>query len=141
VSIEWHRLRPAEVLAAAAGLLLAVALFLPWFEIGGVREDAWNALTVAEIPSALAALGALCLVVATVTRPSPAIPLAVAVATAVVALVAVIAVAIRAADPPAAATDRCYGLWLALGGSVAVLVAAALSLRDERPAWGVPVTG
>ena len=81
-------MRPPELLAATAGLLLAVALFLPWFEFPGGREDAWNALTVAEIPAALAALGALLLVAVTVTQRSAALPLRVAVWTASVALIA-----------------------------------------------------
>ena len=42
---------------------------------------------------------------------------------------------------PSGATDRCYGLWLALGASVALLIAAVGSLRDERPLRGAPVTG
>jgi hypothetical protein len=137
--IDWRRLRPAEALAGVAGLVLAVSLFLPWFEFAGVREDAWQALTVAEIPAALAALAALGLVLATVTQRSPAVPLAVAVVTAVLGLVSLIVVAVRAIALPAGATDRCYGLWLGLAGSLAVLIAAMLSLRDERPFWGVAV--
>jgi hypothetical protein len=133
-------MRPAELLAAGAGLLLAVSLFLPWYEIGGVREDAWTALTVSEIPAALAALGALTLVFVTVTRRSPAVPLGVAVVTATLALVSLVVLAVRAGAPPSGATARCYGLWLGLAGSVGVLVAAMLSLRDERPFWGLPVT-
>jgi hypothetical protein len=132
-------MRPAEVLAGGAGVLLAVSLFLPWYEFASGRENAWNALTVAEIPAALAALAALALVFVTVTQRSPALPLAVAVATVVLGLLSVIVVAVRAAVPPDGAIERCYGLWLGLAGSVGVLVAAMLSLRDERPFWGVPV--
>jgi len=132
-------MRPAELLAGAAGLLLAVSLFLPWYEIGGVREDAWNALTVTEIPAALAAIGAFALVVVTITQRSPAVPLGAAVITSVVALVSCAVVAARAGVLPAGASERCYGLWLALAGSVGVLAGAMLSLRDERPSWGVPV--
>ena len=134
-------MRPAELLAGAAGLELAVSLFLPWYEFAGVRENAWQSLTLTEIPAALAALGALTLVATTVTRRSPAVPLAVATATATFALVALVAIAVRAGAPPAGASERCYGLWLALAGALLVLVAALLSLRDERPSWGVPVTG
>jgi hypothetical protein len=139
VRIDWHRLRPADLLAGGSGLLLAIALFLPWYGFGGMREDAWQALTLTEIPAALAALGALALVVATVTQRSPAVPLAIAVATATIALVAVIAIAVRAGVTPAGASERCYGLWVGLAAALLVLVAALLSLRDERPAWGVPV--
>jgi hypothetical protein len=133
-------MRPAEVLAGIAGLLLLVSLFLPWYEVGGVREDAWTALTVSEIPAVLAAVGALVLVLATVTQRSPAVPLGVAVVTVLIAGVAVIVLGVRAGSLPAGANARCYGLWLGLAGSVGVLIAALLSLRDERPSWGVPVT-
>ena len=138
MTVDLHRMRPAELLAAVAGLLLAVSLFLPWYEFSGVREDAWNALTVRRsrrrwrrsersrcVRDRDAALAR--------------VPLAIAVAHGD---------ARRrrgggrrgARDaPPAGASERCYGLWLGLAGSIGVLVAACLSLRDERPFWGVPV--
>jgi FtsH-binding integral membrane protein len=141
VTLDWRRLRPAELLAAPAAVLLGVALFLPWFEIGGVRENAWQALTVTEIPSALAALAGFCLVVVTLARPAPAVPLAFAVATVVLAGASSATVGARAAALPSGATARCYGLWLALGASVVLLLAAIASLRDERPVRGAPVTG
>jgi len=114
VRVDWRRARPAEVFAFAAGVLLAVSLFLPWFEFGFRREDAWTALTVTEIPAALAAVGGIALLPATLRQRSPALPLAIAVWTSVIALVALAA--------------------------VAVLAAAVGSLRDERPFWGHPVT-
>jgi hypothetical protein len=141
VTIDWRRLRPAEMLAAPAAVLLGVSLFLPWFEVAGMREDAWRALTVTEIPAALAALAGLALVIATLTRPSPAVPLAFGVFTVLLAALSTLAVAVRAGATPPGATDRCYGLWLALGASVLLLAAAVGSLRDERPLRGAPVTG
>jgi hypothetical protein len=141
VRIDLRRLRPAELLALVAGTLLAVALFLPWYEFGGVQHDAWNSLTVAELPAAVAALLALALVVATILQRSPALPVALAVWTTTVGFVAVIAVVARVLVWPGAASERCYGLWLALAGAIGVLVAGWLSMRDERPFWGVPASG
>ena len=138
---DGRRLRPAELLVLVASALLAASLFLPWFELGGVQKDAWSALTVTEIPAALAALSGLALVAITSVQRSPAVPLALGVVTATLATVACIAIAVRAGDPPAGATDRCYGLWLGLGAAVVLLVAAIWSLRDERPYRGVAVTG
>ena len=69
-----------------------------------MREDAWQALTVTEIPAALAALAAFCLLVATVTQRSPAVPLAIAVVTATLGLVALVAIAVRAAALPPGAS-------------------------------------
>jgi hypothetical protein len=133
-----RRLRPAELLALAAGGLLAVSLFLPWYRFPGGRRDAWNALSVTEIPAALAALIALALALATLTQRSPALPVALAVWTTALGLISVVALAVRTAVLPGLATERCYGLWLALGAAIAVLLAGCLSMRDERPYWGVP---
>jgi hypothetical protein len=140
VTIDWRRARPAELFAFAAGVLLAVSLFLPWFEFGFRQEDAWTALTVTDIPAALAAIGGIALLPATLRQRSPAVPLAIAVWTSAIALVALALVAARAAAPPAGADERCFGLWLGLVGTLAVLAAAVGSLRDERPFWGQPVT-
>jgi hypothetical protein len=133
-----RRLRPADLLALLAGLLLAVSLFLPWYEIHGTRQDAFMALTVAELPAAIAALLALALVAATVFQRSPALPVALATFTTAVGLVSGIVILFRALALPAGATARCYGLWLALGGALLVTLAGFLSLRDESPFWGVP---
>jgi hypothetical protein len=139
--LDLRRIRPPELLALVAGVLLAVALFLPWYEFPRGRENAWNALTITEIPAAIAALVALALVLATLLQRSPALPVALAVGATVIGLVAVLVVGIRAIALPAMATDRCYGLWLGLAGSLGVLAAGWLSMRDERPFWGVPASG
>lgn len=141
MQIDFRRLRPAELLAAAAGSALAVSLFLPWYQFPAGREDAWNSLTVAEVPPALAAIVALTLVLATLTQRSPALPVALAVWTTASGLLAVVVVAIRTAALPGMAADRCYGLWIALGSAVCVLLAGCLSMRDERPFWGVAAGG
>jgi hypothetical protein len=135
-----RRLRPAELLSLFAGLLLAVSLFLPWYEIRGVRHDAFTALSVAELPAALAALLALALVAVTLLQRSPAVPVAVATFTTVIGLISGAVVLFRTLALPAAANSRCYGLWLALGGTVLVTLAGFLSLRDESPFWGVPAS-
>lgn len=140
MNFDAARLRPAEVWALLAALLLAVALFQPWFEISGVRHDAWSAVSATAVLAALSAAGGLALVAVTVTQRSPSLPLAAAVATVVIAFASTILIAVTAASPPASATARCFGLWLGLAGSVAVLAAAWRSLRDERPFWGVPVS-
>jgi hypothetical protein len=139
VKLDPQRIRPAELLALSAGVLLAVALFLPWYDFPSGRQDAWRALPVTAVPAALAALSALALVAATLAQRSAALPLMAAVATTLLGLLSSVVVALRATSVPMAATARCYGLWLGLAGSLAVLAAAWLSLRDERPFWGVPV--
>jgi hypothetical protein len=139
VEIDDRRMRPAEVWAALGAALVAVAVFEPWFELGGVQHDAWRALTATAVVAALAALGGLALVALTLTQRAPSLPLAAAVVTAVLALAATIMIAVAAAAPPAGATGRCFGLWLGLAGAVILLLGAWRSLRDERPFWGVAV--
>ena len=133
-------MRPAELAALIAAALLAVALFEPWFELSGVRHDAWSAVSATAVAAALSAGGGLALVAVTVTQRSPSLPLVVAVFTVVLALISTVLIAVGAASPPALETARCFGLWLGLAGSLGVLVSAWFSLRDERPFWGVPVS-
>jgi hypothetical protein len=140
VSFDFRRLRPAEVLALAAGVALAVALFLPWFEFAGVRESAWRALLVAAVPAALEAAGALALVALTAAQRTPAAPLAAAVVTTLLGLLTSVLVLVYALALPAGASGRCYGVWLGLGAALITLAAAWLSMRDERPFWGVAVS-
>jgi hypothetical protein len=140
VKVDLRRIRPPELLALVAGLLLAVALFLPWYEFPAGRQDAWRALPITAVPAGLAALAALVLFVATLTQRSAALPLVLAVATTLLGLLSSVLIAVRAAAVPMGATARCYGLWLGLAGSLAVLAAAWLSLGDERPFWGVPAS-
>ena len=114
---------------------------MPWFDFPGGRENAWNALTITEIPPAAAALAAFVLVAATLTQRSPTFPVALAVLTTVLGLVAVVVVGVRTLALPDMALGRCYGLWLGLAGSLGVLAAGWLSMRDERPFWGVSASG
>jgi hypothetical protein len=140
VTVDLRRLRPAELLALASGVLLAVSLFLPWFERSGVREDAWTSTVGPAAVAALTVATAFALAVATATQRSPALPLACAVLATVTALVCTLLVAVNAASPPISGGSRCYGLWVGLVASVGVLAAGWRSLRDERPFRGVPVS-
>lgn len=135
--VDLRRIRVPELLALAAGGLLAVSLFLPWFDFRSGREDAWHALTVAEIPPAIAAILALALVAVTLVRASSALPVFLAVWTTAWGLVSVVVVTLRVLVLPGDADARCYGLWLGLAATVGVFVAGLASLRDERPRWGV----
>ncbi len=140
VKFDPRRLRQAELAALIAAPLLAVALFEPWFELSGVRHDAWSAVSATAVLAALSAAGGLTLVAVTLTQRSPSVPLAAAVFTVVLALISTVMIALAAASPPALETARCFGLWLALAGSLGVLLSAWFSLRDERPFRGVPVS-
>jgi hypothetical protein len=52
----------------------------------------------------------------------------------------VIAAIVRVLERPDHATLLCVGAWLALAGSVAILLGAWQALRDERPSLYEPAT-
>ncbi len=139
MTVAVQRLRLGELLALPAGLLLGVSLFLPWYSFASGNLDAWSSFTVIDFLIAPAALGGLGLTWAAVTRTSPALPVALAVWTTLLGLVAGICIGLRLLFRPAGAFDTCVGAWLGLAGALLVLVAAGLSIHDERPARGVSV--
>jgi hypothetical protein len=134
-----RRLRLGELLAAPAGLVLGVALFLPWYRFASGNLDAWSAFTVTELLIAPAALAAPALTWVTLTRGSPALPVALAVWTTLLGVLATASIALRLVFPPAGASSTCAGAWLGLAGAALVTLAGWLSIRDERPARGVSV--
>src|SRR5947199_9897603 len=107
----FQRLRPGELLAAPAGLLLAVALFLPWYEFASGRLDAWSSFTVVEILIAPAALAGPALTWVTLTRSSPALPVALGVWTTLAGILAALAIGFRLLVLPAGAAQTCAGAW------------------------------
>ncbi|HEU0317295.1 MAG TPA: hypothetical protein VFR49_08195 [Solirubrobacteraceae bacterium] len=134
-----RRLRFAELLAAPSGLALGVALFLPWYQFPSGNLDAWSSFAVTWVLIAPAALIAPALTWVTLTRESPALPVALGVWTTLLGLLAAVTVAVRLLVPPAGSLDRCAGLWVGLAGAVLVALAGWLSLRDERPSRGISV--
>jgi hypothetical protein len=132
-------LRGSELLAGAAGVVLLVDTFLPWFEFRSGKLDAWQSYSVTEVAIAAAIAMALTLVVLTLTARTTAAPVAAAVWTTLVGLIATIWVLVSVLVKPGGALQNCYGSWVGLAATVAVLVAGWLSLRDERPRRGVDV--
>src|SRR5947209_6961054 len=106
-----HRLRLGELLAAPSGLLLGVALFLPWYQFPSGNLDAWSAFAVTWILIAPAALAATALTWVTLTRESPALPVALAVWTTLLGLLAGATVGVRLLVPPTGSIDTCAGAW------------------------------
>jgi hypothetical protein len=132
-------LRGSELLAGTAGVVLLVDTFLPWFEFRSGKLDAWQSYTLTEVAIAAAIVMAFTLVVLTLTARTTAAPVAAAVWTTLVGLIATIWVLVSVLVKPGEALQNCYGSWLGLAATVAILVAGWLSLRDERPRRGVDV--
>jgi hypothetical protein len=116
-----QRLDLGSILAALGAALLFVSLFVTWFEPAGTGWQVFEAL---DLVLAAIAVGALAAVAAGLgTAPEDRawwVPALAAVALAIVA--------IQIIDPPPAArgADRVEGAWLALAGSLLLVVGAIL---------------
>lgn len=137
--IDFRRLRAGELLAAPSGLLLGFALFLPWYSFASGRLDAWRAFTVIDLLIVPAVLVGPVLTWVTLTRVSPALPVALGVWTTLLGLLATACIVFRLLVLPGGAADRCAGVWVGLAGALLVTLAGWLAIRDERPARGVSV--
>jgi hypothetical protein len=140
------RLRTGELVAGAGGILLLVALWLPWYAVdlplpvpAAVARHArslpeltaWDAFAIVDVLLAAFALLALALALVTAVARGPAKPVALAVVTAGAAPIATLLVLVRLAFHPSAHELLRYGAWV---GLVAVLLAgggAWLALKDE----------
>src|SRR4051794_17880265 len=131
--MDLRRLRPAEWLLTAAGIVLIVSLFLPWY---GVQDhfdvSAWEAFSVTDALLLAGALVALLAVVLQATQRSPALPIVSDAAATWAGLVVTVLVIVKLIDPPQAGAHVKYGAWIALVGAVAVLAGGWLAMRDER---------
>jgi hypothetical protein len=138
-----------ELLAALGGLLVLVSLFLDWYSrdrgipvLGGTGISGWEAfealdLVLAGLAVAAIATGAAAFGTTYALRPRTLLP---------VGLVLVVIVAVQLVSPPPVAwgDDLDTGAWLALAGSVLVLLGGLLraariaitvdvGARDTRP--------
>jgi hypothetical protein len=130
--VSLKRLRLGELLALAGAVCVIVSLFLPWYENAFGKLSAWDTFGPALVLLIAAAAAALGLVVSTITERSTALPVAAAIWSTVFGVVAVIAAIVRVLERPEHATTLCAGAWLALAGSILMLVGSWQSLRDER---------
>jgi len=138
-------IRSGEALAAvAATVLLVVMTAADWYAppappVGWTgyaplegTASAWAVFGLLDLVLLVPAALALALAVLTATRRSPAWPVALALVLVPAALLASLALAYRLLDPPGALAAA-TGAWLGLACTLALLLAAWLSLRDERP--------
>ncbi len=130
--MSLRRLRLGELLALAGAICIVVALTLRWYENAQGDLSAWATFGPAVALVMLAAAAGIALALATVTERSTALPVAAAVWGTLLGFIGVIAALVRVIERPQHATMICFGSWLALIGTVAVLVGCWLSIRDER---------
>jgi hypothetical protein len=130
--VNLRRLRLGEAAALVGAILVIVALTRPWYENSGVLFSAWHTFGPAVVLIMIAALAALALVLTTLTERSTAFPVAAAVWSTLLASIGVIAAIVRVLERPDGATSLCAGAWLALAGTILILLGSWQSMRDER---------
>jgi hypothetical protein len=153
--MDLRRLRVGEWVAGTSGLVLLVALFLPWYgEPAGLTPGTsptltgWEAFAVLDVILAVIALAAISVPIVTATHRVPAVPLAVESLTTLGGLLGLVLVVVRVLNLSGDAHGREWGLWLALAAAVGIVAGCLVAMRDERrsPAGrhtdlsGVPVS-
>ena len=135
-----RRLRSGELLALIGAVCLIIAFAAPWYETPSGNVDAWSTFGPAVVLLLLTLLAAIALVLSALVERSPGPPVFTAVWTVPLGLIGVIAAIVRVLERPDHASALCYGAWLALAGSVAVLAGGWQTLRDEHGSLYEPVT-
>lgn len=124
-----------EWVAAGSGVLLLVALFLPWYSTGGAEASGWEAFTVADVLMAMAALLAIFGAVATGARRSSALSVAAVALGVLPSLIAALIATWRLIDPaPPVDVTREIGAWLGFAAGLGVFGGTLVGIRDEGPA-------
>jgi hypothetical protein len=127
-----REIEAGPVLAAGGGVVLMVSLFLDWYD----RFSAWTSFETLDLVLAGLGLAALVALALPDRVPMRALP--------VMGVAAFVIVASQIIDHPPVGIDRSteFGAWLALGGSIAMLIGGAISVARvslavnlaERPA-------
>jgi hypothetical protein len=130
--MDLRRLRSGEWIAGVSGLVLLVALFLPWYSHEAGTRTGWQSLGALDFVLALLAVAALAIPVVTAVHRVPAVPLAHQSLTSLVGFLAVLLVLIRVLNMPDWATEGEWGLWVALSGTLGIVIGGLIAMRDER---------
>jgi uncharacterized membrane protein HdeD (DUF308 family) len=130
--MDLRRLRAGEWVAGLSGLVLLVALFLPWYSDDAGSRSGWESLGALDVVLAVVALSAVAIPVVTALERVPAVPLAHQSLTTLIVLLALALVLIRVLNMPDWADEREWGLWVALGATLAIAGSGLVAMRDER---------
>jgi hypothetical protein len=143
--MDLRRLRAGELIAGISGLVLLVSLFLPWYAPGSFEgassgtgyvsvaaRTGWQSLGALDVVLAIVALSALAIPAVTAFYRAPAVPLAHQSLTTIAGGLALVLVLIRVLNMPDWASEREWGLWVALASALGVAAGSLIAMRDER---------
>jgi hypothetical protein len=149
--MDLSKLRRGEIIAAAGGIVLLVALFvLDWYAVGvdvstpfgdiassGLEFGAWDGQgftgTIANLVILAAAIAAVGLAVVTATSRTVTLPVAASALTAGLGVAAVVMVFLRMVFQPGQNEfiELRFGIWLALIASAVIAYGGWESMREE----------
>lgn len=133
--MDARRLSWGEWVAGAAGLLMIVSLFLPWYSVGGHNLTAWQSMAVDDVILFVAAVLALGSVLAVGMRNLSSFSVAatsLAILPAIVGLILTVYRLISPAPPADAGLE--IGAWLALVAAIGIAVGSWAGATDDGPA-------
>jgi len=135
-----RRLRRGELITLIGVVLIVVSLFVPTYDSPSGQLTAWDTFGAAVALELAGMFAGLALVVSALTERTTALPVATAVWCTPVGLAAVIAALVRLFERPEAANGLAAGGWLALAGTLGILVGAWETMRDEHTSLYHPVS-
>ena len=132
--MDLRRLRAGEWIAGASGVLLLVALFLPWYDAAGTDVSAFEAFAVFDVLLVAIALLGVSLVVVTSSQPSAAVGIALDALVTIIAAVVAILLVFRVLNLPGdlEGAGRAAFAWVGLAAAWGVFAGSLLAMRDER---------
>lgn len=151
--VDVRRVSTWDWLTALAGLVLFIALFLPWYGVQNETADAWVAFAWVDLIMGLAALSAIALVPVTASQHVARVPKMLAKWVVAIGILALFFVIVRLLDVPGVDTvlagggadiTRKAGGFIALVAAIALVVFAWKARRDASfpgPERVVPADG
>jgi hypothetical protein len=131
--VDLRRVRVWDWLAAIAGGVLIVSLFLHWYKLGDTTASGWEAFSVIDLFVLFAGLVGLTVLVATATQRTASVPQTVASLSILPGLVALVLVVFRVLDPPGSGgVTREAGAWIGLVAALTLFFSCWRAMRDQR---------
>jgi hypothetical protein len=143
--MDVSRLRQGEKIAAIAGILLLVFMFLPWYGLGGqlgqfgdaagidTDVSAWGAFDLLDLLLFLIAAVAIAQAVLTASQNSPALPISANVITTAAGGLGTLLILYRILNQPGPndVIDVKYGVFLGLLACAAIAYGGFKAMQDE----------
>ena len=123
-------------MAAAAGAVLIVSLFGPWYEAGALEATAWEAFSIFDVLLVVSGMIGLAVLLITASQRTAAVGLATEslafLITGAIAVAALLRVLNLPGDLDAVGAGRTAFAWIGVLAAFGVSAASLVAMRDER---------